>query len=133
MDFTRLEAMVRNCPFHRMLGLELDAFDADTGVVTIGLPLRLEFSRLEDSVQLHGGVTAALIDIAGDYAVAARVGHVVPTIDLRIDYLKMGYGTRISATARALRLGRSIGTVDVDVHDEGGTLIAVGRGKYATA
>lgn len=132
MNRETLAAMLGDCPFHRFLGMELEDFDAVAGMVRIGLPLRAEFSRKTGAVELHGGVTAALIDIAGDYAVAVRLGHGVPTIDLRIDYLKMGRGARIVATARALRLGRSIGTVDVEVHDQTAALIAVGRGKYAT-
>lgn len=133
MDFARLADIVRGCPFHRLLGLELEAYDPQTKAVTIAMPLKEEFSRLDDKTELHGGVTAALIDIAGDFAVIAHVGHAVPTIDLRIDYLRMGYGTRLTATGRSLRVGRTIATVDVDVRDEAGTVIAVGRGKYSTA
>lgn len=133
MDRETLQAMVLGCPFHRLLGLELDGFDAAAGEVTIGLPLREAFSRKDGEIELHGGITAALIDIAGDYAVAVSTGRGVPTIDLRIDYLKMGRGTRIAATARAVRLGRSIGTVDIEVRDETGAVIAIGRGKYSTA
>ncbi|MEL6978312.1 MAG: PaaI family thioesterase [Pseudomonadota bacterium] len=133
MDRDTLEALVLGCPFHRFLGLELLAFDAEAGSVTLGLPLREEFSRQDGAVELHGGITAALIDIAGDYAVAVRIGRGVPTVDLRVDYLKMGRGERITAEARAVRLGRSIGTVDVEVRDAQETLIAIGRGKYSTA
>lgn len=133
MDRETLEAMVLGCPFHRLLGLELEAFDPEAGTVTLGLPLREEFSRQDGTVELHGGITAALIDIAGDYAVAVRIGRGVPTIDLRVDFLKMGRGARVTAEARALRLGRTICTVDVDVRDATGALIAVGRGKYSTA
>lgn len=133
MDFATLEEMVKGCPFHRLLGLELESFDLEAKTVTIAMPLKPEFSRSQDKVELHGGITAALIDIAGDYAVALVVGHGVPTIDLRVDYLKMGTGTRIAATARAVRIGRTIGTVDIEVHDETGTLFAIGRGKYSTA
>ena len=133
MDRAQLETMVHGCPFHRWLGLQLDAFDAERGEVTLGLPLRPEFSRSDKGTELHGGITAALIDIAGDYAVAVCIGHGVPTIDLRIDYLKMGRGARIAATARAVRIGRTIGTVDISVTDGEGALIAIGRGKYSTA
>jgi uncharacterized protein (TIGR00369 family) len=133
VDHATLEAMVLGCPFHRWLGLELVSFDAEAGTVTIGLPLRPELSRSEERVELHGGVTAALIDIAGDYAVAVRTGHGVPTIDIRVDYLRMGRGERIEATGRAVRIGRTIGTVDVEVRDATGVVIAVGRGKYMTS
>ena len=133
MDHTTLAALIDGCPFHRWLGLELAGFDADAGTVTIAMTLKPEMSRSDEGVELHGGITAALIDIAGDYAVAVKIGSGVPTIDLRVDYLKMGRGTRVEAFARAVRLGRSIGTVDIEVRDETGAVIAVGRGKYSTA
>jgi len=133
MTRQELEKLLHDCPFHRFLGMQLDAFDTEAGTVAISLPLREEFSRANGRVELHGGITAALIDIAGDYAVAIRISRGVPTINLRIDYLKMGRGDRIVARARAIRIGRSIGTVDIEVEDATGTLIAVGRGTYSTA
>ena len=133
MDAAALKALIDTCPFHRLLGIEVDRVDAESGAVTLGLPLRAETSRSPDSLQLHGGVTAALIDIAGDVAVAVVVGHPVVTIDLRVDYLRMGNGARFTATARPVRLGRTIGTVDIEVHDGEGALVAIGRGKFTTS
>ncbi len=132
IGFDALAAMLAGSPLHRLLGLELDACDAEAGTVTIGLPLRPELSRSPDRLELHGGMTATLIDVAGVSAVAMTVGHPVSTIDLRVDYLRLGTGERFAATAQALRLGRTIGTVDVQVHDAAGALIAVGRGKFTT-
>ena len=34
----------------------------------------------------HGGVLAALVDLAADWALVKRTGRGVPTIDLRVDY-----------------------------------------------
>jgi uncharacterized protein (TIGR00369 family) len=70
-------------PYQRFLGIACDRV-AD-GEVVIRLPFRDEFLRSDDSDWLHGGVIAALIDIAGDYAIVTRVGQGVPTIDLRVD------------------------------------------------
>lgn len=133
MDAAALQKMVDACPFHRLLGLEVTAVDSDQGRVSLALDLKPEFSRSDGRVELHGGVTASLIDIAGDYAVAALIGRGVPTISLRIDYLRMGRGRRVEATAVVRRAGRTIGTVDIEVFDDAGTLIALGRGTYSTA
>jgi len=133
MTRKELEKLLHDCPFHRFLGMELEDFDTEAGTVAISLPLREDFSRANGRVELHGGITAALIDIAGDYAVAVRISRGVPTINLRVDYLKMGRGNHIVARAGAVRLGRSIGTVDIEVEDATGALIAVGRGTYSTA
>lgn len=127
-----LQAWVDRSPYHRWLGLRALALDAAEGVVTLSLPPRPEFARGDSASGIHGGVTAALIDTAGDYAIAVRIGGPVPTIALAVDYLRMGE-TALTATARVLKAGRSIALVDIDVHDAADRLIAVGRATYATA
>jgi uncharacterized protein (TIGR00369 family) len=134
MSRDELAAVVNDCPFHRFLNLGVVSADPAKGEVVLRLPFRAEFSRSAREPQLHGGITAALIDIAGDYAVAVMLGRGVPTINLRIDYLRMGGGGALLATARVVKPGRTIGLVDVEVREEdGGRLIAVGRGDYSMA
>jgi acyl-coenzyme A thioesterase PaaI-like protein len=36
----------------------------------------------------HGGILAALIDLAADWALVRQTGRGVPTIDMRVDYPK---------------------------------------------
>lgn len=81
---------------------------------------------------LHGGAIGSLLDIAGDYAIALRLGRGVPTIDMRVDYLKVAGRETLTATARIVRLGRSIGVADAEVANERGEIIAVGRIAYST-
>jgi len=133
MEREELDRLVKGCPFHRSLGIELEDMSLDEESVTLSLVMREEFSRSDERVELHGGVIAALIDIAGDYAVALKVGAGVPTINLRVDYLRMARGRKAIAKARILRCGRTIATVDVEVRDETGALVAVGRGTYSSA
>ena len=66
-----------------------------------------------DGTIYHGGPVASLIDIAGDMAVAVRAGGGVPTISLRVDYLRPCTGPRLLATARLRRYGRTISVSDV--------------------
>ena len=75
---------------------------------------------------------AALIDVAGDFALIAKLGRAIPTIDLRIDYLRPAIETDLIAKARTLRAGRSIGVVDIELLDNGGRIVAAGRGSYST-
>ena len=75
---------------------------------------------------------AALIDIAGDFALIAKLGRGIPTIDLRIDYLRPAVDTDLIARARTLRAGRTVGVVDIEISDKHGRLVAVGRGGYST-
>lgn len=60
---------------------------------------------------------------------AARLSR-LGTIDLRIDYLRPGRGTRFSASAMLLRSGNKVAVVRSELHNELGTLIAVGTGTY---
>lgn len=116
-------------PYQRFLGLTFVRHEE--GLVEIRLPFREEFLRADDSDWLHGGIVSALIDIAGDYAIITKVGVGVPTIDLRVDYLRPARRGDLLATARTIRVGRTIGVADIEVRDTGGELIAVGRGVYA--
>ena len=116
--------------FHQFLGLEL--LDHGAGTVRIRMPWRREFERGPDTGQWHGGVIAAFIDIAGDFALVTQLGQAIPTINLRIDYLRPAINTDLTAAARVLRAGKSVGTVDIDITDNAGKAVAVGRGTYST-
>jgi len=117
-------------PYQRWLGIEL--VRAEPGTVEIRLPFRDEFLRADGSDWYHGGVLAALIDIAGDYALVTQVGSGLPTIDLRIDWLKPSRRGSLTAVGRAVKVGRSICVADVEVRDQQGEVVAIGRGTYAT-
>jgi uncharacterized protein (TIGR00369 family) len=117
-------------PYMRFLGLRV--LSSEKGRVEIGLPFREEFLRQDGSDWLHGGVVSALIDIAGDYAVITETGTGVPTIDLRVDYLRPARRGDLTAVARTLRVGRTVAVADVEVRDAAGILVAVGRGCYAS-
>ena len=117
-------------PYMRFLGLELTK--SERGSVEIRLPFRDEFLREDGSDWLHGGVVSALIDIAGDYAVITEVGAGVPTIDMRVDYLRPARRGDLFAAARTLRVGRTVSVADVEVRDGQGVVVAVGRAVYAS-
>lgn len=77
-------------------------------------------------------MVSALADIVGDYAVITEVGVGVPTIDLRVDYLRPARRGDLLGMGRTLRVGRTVSVADVEVRDTGGTLVAVGRAVYAS-
>jgi len=56
----------------------------------------------------------------------------LPTINFRVDYLRPAVGTALLATARVRRAGKSVGVVDVDVADDAGRVVAIGRCTYST-
>jgi uncharacterized protein (TIGR00369 family) len=51
---------------------------------------------------------------------------------MRVDYLRMAAGTEIVAVATVIKLGRTIGLVDIRVTDDQKRLCAVGRASYVT-
>ena len=118
--------------FQQFLGLELIDHDASLGTVSLLARWRDAFERGPGTGQWHGGPMAALIDVAGDFALIAKLGRAIPTIDLRIDYLRPAIETDLIAKARTLRAGRSIGVVDIELLDNGGRIVAAGRGSYST-
>jgi uncharacterized protein (TIGR00369 family) len=121
-------ADIRSSPYQVFLGIELRRVDAEG--VEMFLPFRQEFLRESGSDWLHGGIVSALIDIAGNYAVQAQVGPGVPTVDMRVDYLRPSRGD-LSATATVVKLGKRTALSDVRIHDLNGNLVAVGRAMYA--
>jgi uncharacterized protein (TIGR00369 family) len=122
---------IDSSPFNRLLGLEL--IRAEDGVVEMRLAWRDELGRADDSDWYHGGVISALIDIAGDYAIASRLGRGVPTIDLRVDYLRPARRGDLRALARAVKIGRTVGVADVELRDANDAVVAIGRCAYSTA
>jgi uncharacterized protein (TIGR00369 family) len=128
----RLRHELEHPPFHQFLRPQAVSVDAVAGIVIITLPFRPEFRRADDVSDYHGGIIASLIDLAAHAAIAVQIGRMAPTIDLRIDYLRAAPGVDLVATAKVLRLGKSIGRADVEISCPGMPLIAVGRGAFST-
>lgn len=74
-----------------------------------------------------------MIDTVGDYALVMLLGRPLPTVNFRVDYLCPAVDTALIVTARVRQNGRSVGVVDVDVANESGILLAIGRASYAMA
>ena len=96
------------------------------------MDLKPEFERGAGTGQFHGGPIAALIDTAGCFAMIMILGHGVPTINFRTDYLRPAIKTSLRAEAGIRRVGRTVGVVDVDVYDDADRLVAVGRGTFGS-
>ena len=130
LDFQALDGMVRDAPFHRWLGVTLKALSAQG--VEILLPWREEFVSDPNVRYTHGGILAALIDLAGDYAIAAQLGRGVPTIDMHIDYHRTALPGPLVARANIIKIGSTVATAEARVFDKDERLIASGRGAYLT-
>lgn len=130
LDAAGLVEIFERSPFIRTLGLEVVSIDYDAARLEVRMPLAPHFERREGTKQFHGGVLAALIDTVGDFALGMLLGGGIPTMNLRVDYLKPAVGDSITAIATVRRRGRSAAVIDIDVIDEKGALVSIGRGTY---
>jgi len=81
----------------------------------------------------HGGVLAALVDLAADWALVKRTGRGVPTVDLRVDYHAAAIAGRFDGQGTRRQSGRPILHRRGAFYDAQGKLLASGRGTYFTA
>jgi uncharacterized protein (TIGR00369 family) len=123
---------IAQTPFHQWLLPELLEVDEQVGSVRLRLQVRREFCRLPGRPELHGAIVAAMVDISGHAAIAAKVHHSVATIDMRVDYLRLASGTELVAVATVVKVGRTIGVVDVRISDDQERLVAIGRAAFVT-
>ena len=127
-----LQRRLAHSAFIDFLNLTVLTADPAEEQVVMRAEMRPEFERLKGSGQWHGGPIAAVIDTVGDYALVMLLGRPLPTVNFRVDYLRPAVGTALVVTAKVRRNGRLVGVVDVDVENEAGQLVAIGRATYAT-
>ena len=133
LTVTDVQAMLDASPFIRGTGMKVVRLDAEALEIAVELVMRPEFERRAGTGQWHGGPIAALIDTAGDYALALHAGGAGAN-----DQLPDGLPPPRPSTPRSPpppgsgARGGTVGVVDIDVTDDSGRLVAVGRGSYGT-
>jgi uncharacterized protein (TIGR00369 family) len=128
-----LQERLAHSAFIDFLKLTVLSADPEKQQVVMRATMRPEFERGRGTGQWHGGPIAAIIDTVGDFALVMLLGRPLPTVNFRVDYLRPAIDTVLVVTATVRRNGRLVGIVDVDVANEAGTLLAIGRATYATA
>lgn len=131
MTLEKLQQLITRGPFNRWLNFTVLKMDDDG--IEIKARWREEWVVNPVRRYTHGGIHAAIIDVAADYALAAQLGRSVPTIDLRVDYHKAAMPGDLIAKAKVVRTGSQYSTAEAYVYDSEGTLVASGRGTYFTA
>ena len=131
MTVEDLQATFDASPFIAFLRMQAEAVDYQASEVRCRLPMHPALERKAGTGQFHGGPIAAFIDTVGDYAIGMLIGGGVPTMNLRVDYLKPAVGEYLTGVARVRRRGRTVAIIDVDVTDPKGSLVALGRGTYS--
>lgn len=131
MTLEKLQQLITRGPFNRWLNFTI--LSVDDGGIEIKAGWREDWVVNPDRRYTHGGILAAIVDVAADYAVAAQLGRPVPTIDIRVDYHKAAMPGDLTAKAKVVRMGSQYSTAESYVYDSGGALVASGRGTYFTA
>jgi len=118
-----LNAMHTGIPFNAWLGAKI--IDASAAGVRLYVPWRTEFGGAPGMT--HGGILAAIVDLAAYSALRAVGGDGGPTIDMRIDYHRSSVNGPFYADSRVVRAGSTISTAEVVIRDAEERLIASGR------
>ncbi len=82
----------------------------------------------------HGGMLANVADCAAWYAIVTQIDpdETLLTTDLHVRYLNPCL-TDVIATARVIKLGRTLCPVQVELHDTNGQMVALAQVTYIRA
>ena len=131
MTIERVQTMITRAPYHQWLGLKVDAV-LDDGI-ELTATWREEWVVNPEQRYTHGGVLAALIDLAADWAMIKKLGRPVPTIDLRVDFHSPALPGDLSCRGKIVKVGSQFSSSESFIFDASGKLLASGRGTYSTA
>ncbi len=126
-----VEAKLTRAPFHQWLGIHVRHVDDDS--IELTATWREEWVVSPERRYTHGGILAALIDLAADWSLVSSTGRGVPTIDMRIDYHRAAMPGNLTAKGRVVKRGGQFSVAQASVFDNEGKLLASGRGVYLTA
>ena len=127
----KLQARLTANLFNEWMGLEILNLDEDS--IEIGMTWREEMISNPKARVTHGGILGALVDVAADFMIAAKIGAPAPTVDLRVDYHRAATPGNLKAVGRIIRIGGTFSTAEAEIFDADDKLIASGRGLYYTA
>ena len=120
-------------PFSALLGLKTESAGAGRAVVRMPFNLRLLNAGPPD-VPIHGGAIAALADFAACAAVwTMPETQRSATISMTVNYTAPGIQSDLIAHAAVRRKGRRIASLNVEIRDTAGSLIADALVTYKIA
>jgi uncharacterized protein (TIGR00369 family) len=109
-------------PVGRLLGLVLKSIEPGRAV----FQMEADDRHHNPMGTLHGGVYCDLADLAMGYAYAATLSEAetFTTIELKINFFRAVRKATLTAEARVVKAGSSVGYVECEVKDESGKLVA---------
>src|SRR4051794_12260815 len=109
-------------PAARLIGFTLKAIEPGRAVFELAADER----HHNPMGTLHGGVYCDVADAAMGYAYAATLaeGESFTTVELKINFLRAVRRATLTAEARVVKAGATLGYVECEVKDEQGRLVA---------
>src|SRR5260370_4595840 len=109
-------------PIARLLGFVLKSIEPGHAV----FGMEVDERHHNPMGTLHGGVYCDLADAAMGYAYAATLGEgeTFTTIELKINFLRGVRKGTLTAEARTVKAGSTLGYLECDVKDQTGRLVA---------
>ena len=141
-----IDLFERRISFNQVLGLKV--LSVRPGDVRARIAMKPELIGSYTHGRLHGGVISSVLDAMGGLAIMVGIAERHPhdnapqvmsrfakmgTIDLRVDFLRPGIGRHFFATATVTRLGGRVGSTQMRLVNDTGTLIATGAAAYMIA
>lgn len=117
-------------PFNAWMGLNVLSLDEEQ--LEVSMTWREEMMSNPKAKYTHGGIIGAVIDAVADFAIMAKIGQPVPTVDLRIDYHRAAAPGDLRCIGKIVRLGGTNSVAEGYLYDGDNKLIASGRGLYFT-
>ena len=133
----------KRMPFNRLLQVRIIRFALDD--IQVRIDMREELIGNFTRNILHGGVISSLLDLTGGLIVSvellkhlenqpaeeiarrmARIG----TVDMRVDYLRVGKGDFFLASGSMLRRGNRVAVTRTELYNNENMLIAAGTATY---
>lgn len=115
--------------FNAYLGVQVES--VQKGSCTLKLPWKKELRGDPFRPIVHGGVLAALADVAcgvACFSLLDLANERISTVDMRIDYLEPGFEGDIYCDARVVRMGNRVAAIQAQLRTD--KLIATSHAVY---
>jgi len=118
-----LEGRVPLPPIARLIGFRPVSAEPGRAVFELETDLQRHANPMGT---VHGGILCDLADIAMGFAYASTLeeSETFTTLELKINFLRPVWQTKLAATASVVQRGRTIGLVECEVSDAEGRLVA---------
>ncbi|MBL0086514.1 MAG: thioesterase family protein [Ideonella sp.] len=142
LDAEFVDLVEHRITFNQVLGLKVVSLRPQ---YLVRFDMRPELVGHAHYGRLHGGVISATLDALGGCVLMLAIAEKHPTesaeqvmhrflkmgtIDLRVDFLRQGVGKHFIASAEVTRLGGRVGSTQMRLVNDEGTLIATAAAAY---